>query len=291
MTPIRLILALTLSATLFTSCNTPMSSDAVLVLHTRRYDGDQQVEQTVHWKTSATALVICDMWDDHWCKGAAARVAELAGPMNEVVETARRRGIFVIHAPSTTMTPYRDTQPRRRATHASFVQPPVALTADDRWGTKWCYPNDKREPDMPIDDSDMGCDCQDKCTIRDAWSRQIATIRIHDADAVTDNGQEVYNLLAARGIDNVILLGVHLNMCVLGRPFGIRQMVYVGKNVVLMRDMTDTMYNSRMAPKVNHFRGTDLVVKHVERHWCPSVASTDLVGGVPFTFGEDSRQN
>ena len=28
---------------------------------------------------------------------------------------------------------------------------------------------------------------------------------------------------------NVILCGVHLNMCVLGRPFGIRQMVKLGK--------------------------------------------------------------
>ena len=32
-------------------------------------------------------------------------------------------------------------------------------------------------------------------------------------------------------------------MCVLGRPFGLRQMAKNGKNVVLMRDMTDTMYN------------------------------------------------
>ena len=51
------------------------------------------------------------------------------------------------------------------------------------------------------------------------------------------------NLLEQRGIENVILLGVHTNMCVLGRPFGIRQMVYQGKNVVLVRDLTDAMYN------------------------------------------------
>ena len=46
-----------------------------------------------------------------------------------------------------------------------------------------------------------------------------------------------------RGIKNVIVMGVHTNMCVLGRPFSIRQMVYQGQNVVLVRDMTDTMYN------------------------------------------------
>jgi nicotinamidase-related amidase len=91
-------------------------------------------------------------------------------------------------------------------------------------------------------------------------------------------------LLQARGIDNVILCGVHLNMCVLGRPFGIRQMVRLGKNVVLMRDMTDTMYNPEKPPKVSHFAGTDLVVEHVEKYWCPSITSTDLTGKPAFKF-------
>ncbi len=98
-----------------------------------------------------------------------------------------------------------------------------------------------------------------------------------------------YNLLAERGIDNVILVGVHLNMCVLGRPFGIRQMVSVGKNVVLMRDMTDSMYDHEMSPLVDHFSGTDLVVAHVERFWCPSIVSTDLTSEPPFRFAEDGR--
>ncbi len=142
---------------------------------------------------------------------------------------------------------------------------------------------------MPVDDSDMGCDCEDECTIREAWSRQIDTIRIDDRDAVSDNGQDVYNLLEAAGIDNVILMGVHLNMCVLGRPFGIRQMVNVGKNVVLVRDLTDTMYDPRMSPRVDHFTGTDLVVEHVERHWCPSITSTELGADGAFRFRADTR--
>jgi hypothetical protein len=108
-------------------------------------------------------------------------------------------------------------------------------------------------------------------------------------DAITDSGQETYNLLAERGIKNVMLCGVHLNMCVLGRPFAIRQMVNVGKNVVLIRDLTDTMYNHEKKPFVNHFTGTDLVVQHVEQYWCPSITSTDITGKPPFRFLEDRR--
>jgi nicotinamidase-related amidase len=248
----------------------------------------QVVERKAEWDPAKTALIICDMWDDHWCKSAARRVTELAGPMNEVVKAARARGVFIIHAPSSVVDFYKDTPQRQAALRAPFAKTPAPLSTAERWGTTWCWPDPKREADLPIDDSDMGCDCAVKCEIREAWTRQIATLEIASGDAITDHGQETYNLLAARGIDNVILLGVHLNMCVLGRPFGIRQMVTLGKNVALMRDMTDTMYNPEKAPRVSHFAGTQLVIEHVEKYWCPTLTSSDLTGRAPFRFKGDT---
>jgi nicotinamidase-related amidase len=241
------------------------------------------------WAAARTALVVCDMWDDHWCKSAARRVGELAPRLNEVIREARRRGLFIIHAPSSVTSFYAETPQRRLARSAPLARTPAPLSTNERWGTMWCWPDPNREPALPIDDSDMGCDCATKCSIREAWTRQIATIEIAPGDAVTDNGQETWNLLEQRGIENVILTGVHLNMCVLGRPFGIRQMVTLGKQVALMRDMTDTMYNPQRAPKVNHFEGTDLVVAHVEKYWCPSFTSTDITGRPPFRFRDDRR--
>jgi nicotinamidase-related amidase len=249
------------------------------------------VEKRVNWDPKKTAIIICDMWDDHWCKGAAKRVAELAKPMNEVVGLARRQGVFIIHSPSSVTEFYKDAPQRKRAREAPFAKPPAPLATADRWGTKWRWPDPAREPDLPIDDSDMGCDCAVQCQIRDAWTREISTIEIAPEDAITDQGQEAFNLLAARGIDNVILMGVHLNMCVLGRPVAIRQMVGLGKNVALMRDMTDTMYNHEKRPFVNHFQGTQLVVAHVEKYWCPSFTSSDLTGRPPFRFKEDTASN
>jgi len=246
-------------------------------------------EKKATWDPTKTAVVICDMWDDDWCKSAARRVGELAGPMNELVKRCRADGALIIHAPSSVVSYYKDTPQRRLAQTAPFAKPPIALSTTERWGTAWCWPDSSREPDLPIDDLDMGCDCAVKCKIREAWTREISTIEIAPEDAITDNGQETYNLLQARGIENVVLMGVHLNMCVLGRPFGIRQMVKVGKNVALMRDMTDTMYNPDKRPKVSHFEGTNLVIKHVEQYWCPSFASSDITGGAPFRFKDDKR--
>jgi len=248
------------------------------------------VEKTVTWNPRKTALIVCDMWDDHWCKGAARRVVELATPMNELVHRAREMGVLIIHAPCTCVDFYKGTPQRRRAQEAPHANPPVSLSQAVRWGTKWCWPDTKRETELPIDDSDMGCDCETKCEIHTPWTRQIALIDIEEPDAISDDGQEVYNLLEHRDIDHVIIAGVHLNMCVLGRSFAIRQMVHLGKDVVLIRDMTDTMYNSKMKPFVNHFEGTDLMVEHVERYWCPTITSVDVVGGNPFRFSEDTRE-
>ena len=249
------------------------------------------VEKNTPWDAKKTALIICDMWDDHWCKSAARRVVELAGPMNEMVKNARAKGVFIIHAPSSVTDFYKDTPQRKLAQSAPFAKTPVQLATAERWGTAWCWTDGKHEGVLPIDDSDMGCSCTgEKCAIIPPWKRQIAAIEIFASDALTDNGQETWNLLEARGIENVILCGVHLNMCVLGRPFAIRQMRYLGRNVVLMRDMTDTMYNPERPPGVDHFTGTDLVIEHVEKFWCPSFASSDLTGHSPFRFSEDKRQ-
>jgi len=247
--------------------------------------GEQEVNDTAQWDPQRTALIVCDMWDDHWCRGAAARVVEMAPAMNRVVEQMRERGVLVIHAPSTCTEFYAGSGARRRAQQAPTVKPPVELVTSTRWGTCWSWPDPTRETDLPIDDSDMGCDCAEKCAIREAWTRQIDTIRIDDArDAITDNGQELVNLFAQHQIKHVAIMGVHLNMCVLGRPFGIRQLVKLGPDVVLIRDMTDTMYDHRRAPYVSHFAGTELVVQHVERYWCPTITSDQLVDGQPYRF-------
>ena len=269
------------------------SSEPMLTMNTRSLVAADKavkvVEKSETWAPDKTAVIICDMWDDHWCKGASRRVGELAVPMNAMIEQARQKGMFIIHAPSSVVDFYKGTPQRELAQAAPFVKTVVPLSSKERWGTTWCWPDADKEPDLPIDDSDMGCDCKKKCELREAWTRQNAILDLKDGDALTDHGQETMNLLADRGIDNVILIGVHLNMCVLGRPFGIRQMVQQGKQVVFMRDMTDTMYNSQKKPFVNHFEGTDLVVSHIEQYWCPSITSSDITGKAPFRFKEDTR--
>ena len=83
-----------------------------------------QVTNRVTWQASATAVVICDMWDKHWCKGATARVSEMAPRMNRVIEELRRRGVLIIHCPSETMKFYEGT-PGRALAQAAPAEPEV----------------------------------------------------------------------------------------------------------------------------------------------------------------------
>ncbi|WP_422923784.1 protein-signal peptide and transmembrane prediction [Singulisphaera sp. PoT] len=282
--------ASSLSALLLVIMPIPTLADESPFKLTFRSQADGKVsESRVTWSPNKTAIIVCDMWDKHWCKSAARRVGEMAGPMNEMLKEARSRGAFIIHAPSTTTGFYEGTPQRLRAQKAPYSPTPVPLVTTPRWGTAWYWTDAKREGVLPIDDSDMGCDCKDKCEITTPWTRQTSAIDIAEADAITDDGQEVWNLLASRGIDNVILCGVHLNMCVLGRPFAIRQMTALGKSVALMRDMTDTMYNPDRPPGVSHFAGTALMVGHVERFWCPTFTSSDITGKASFQFPGDTQ--
>ena len=267
------------------------AKNLTLQLRSTSKESGKQNTKKVSWDPKRTALIICDMWDDHWCKSAADRVVEMAPTLNKTVQAAREQGVFIIHAPSSVVDFYNGTPQRKLAQNARYSKPPIKLSDSQRWGTAWCWTDPKYEAVLPIDDSDMGCSCKgEKCEIRSAWSRQINLIDLKPGDALTDNGQETFNLLAERKIDNVILCGVHLNMCVLGRPFAIRQMVKLDKNVALIRDLTDTMYNPERPPGVDHFTGTDLVVEHVEKYWCPSFTSDDITGCQPFKFKEDQRK-
>ena len=247
------------------------------------------------WLPSRTAIIVCDMWDLHHCKNAVTREVEMAPRMNEVLEKARKDGVLIIHAPSSCMKPYEGTPARERAKSA-----PAAARLPDKIA-EWCKQTPAEEMAVyPLDQTDGGEDddpvehaawakelTAKRLNPKAPWTKQIDVLRIdQDKDAISDSGVEIWNLLEARHIDNVILMGVHLNMCVSGRPFGLRQMAKNGKHVVLMRDLTDTMYNPARWPFVSHARGTELFVAHVEKRICPTITSDQLIGGKPFAFSD-----
>ena len=245
--------------------------------------GSEKIRTVVRkeeWNASETMIIICDMWDDHFCKLAAQRVDMMAPKMNRVITAARNHGVMVVHAPSGTMGHYEKTEYRKRMKQTRHAEPPVPIQ-------KWCYLNPETEAKMPVDTTKSSCDDPIVGARVRRYSKQHAGIKIIGYDGISDKGQEIYNFIHQAGIKNIVLMGVHTNMCVLGRPFGLRQLKYLGLNVALARDLTDAMYDPREYPYVSHTRGTQLVIEHIEQYWNPSLDSVDLTKIIPGSADPD----
>ena len=191
---------------------------------------------------AASAIILCDMWNSHWCKGAVDRVNQMVGRFNPFLKSARSAGMLIVHAPSDTMEFYKDAPQRQKALSTPKVATPQPLALSD--------------PALPVDSSDGGCDTPDK--FYKAWSRQHRAITIEPQDIITDKGDEVYTQLKLRNIQHLFVAGVHTNMCILNRTFAIKQMTKWGVRCILVRDLTDAMYDPQDAPRVSHDQGTQL---------------------------------
>jgi nicotinamidase-related amidase len=210
-----------------------------------------------------TCILVCDMWDQHWSRGASERVDQMVPRMNAVLKAARARGCAIIHAPSETMEFYTGHPARERMLSLPKIDPP--------------RPARHANPPLPIHDSDGGSDTGEKPWFK-AWTRQHAAIEIDPGcDGISDDGREIYTFIHQRGIERVLLVGVHTNMCILNRSFAIKQMVRWRVPIALLRDLTDTMYNPAMPPYVSHAEGTRLVIEYIEKFWCPTISSEDLI--------------
>ena len=208
------------------------------------------------------AVILCDVWDNHWSRGAVERLELMLPRMNALVKVARDVDSQIIHAPSETMGFYEGTPARERIQSIPAVEPPEYV--------------ETLAPILPVDTSGGSSDTGEDRSYK-AWTRQHPGIEIdQDRDVISDDGREVYSLLVHRKIEWLLIMGVHTNMCILNRSFAIKQMVHWGVQIALIRDLTDAMYDPAMPPYVSHEAGTKLVVAYIEKFWCPTVLSRDL---------------
>ncbi|MGH2346276.1 MAG: isochorismatase family protein, partial [Chloroflexota bacterium] len=165
-----------------------MSTVAELRISPRRRNLRQDATGHTIWETitearairvDQTALVLCDVWDKHWCRGANERLDALLPRLNQVAGALREAGILIVHAPSDTVTFYDGTPARQRALDVSRIEPPAAVPHDD--------------PPLPIYDDDGGCDTPPD-TEHNVWTRQHPAIEIDQArDVISDDGVALYS--------------------------------------------------------------------------------------------------
>ena len=216
----------------------------------------------LNYEANNVTLLICDMWDKHWCKPAQLRTNRLASKMNSLVNFMRSKGVKIIHSPSNVIDYYKNSNARLSIINIPKVQLPKEIKHIN--------------PPIPIDD--FSSISQSKQPLENVWTRQHKAIQINnDLDVISDDGIEIYRFIYHYNIQLVLVMGIHTNLCVLNRSFGIKQLVKWGINTVLIRDMTDSLNNPEKTPYVNHNQGRKLIISYIEKYWCPSIIGNEYL--------------
>lgn len=245
-------------------------------------------EDTITMDSSNTAAIVSDMWAEHWCAGATRRVKELAPRMNSFLSTLRAMGVKIIFCPSGTEEVYKDYPQRKAMKDYSIIQ--------SRSAAQTALFTQNLIPDITtrIDPDRVQCDCGLECkcdSSRKPWrdKGQIPALAIEKDDLIGMDEDNVINYLREEKYRHVFVLGVHANMCVIYRKFGLKMLKISGLSPILVRDMTDCMIPREEPPYQDHFTALDATIRFIEEQICPSMLSSEILPGSPFVFSEDKR--
>jgi nicotinamidase-related amidase len=227
-----------------------------LDLQTRDPDSGRILSNQRQLDPARTGIVIIDMWNYHWCMTAAQRVAALAPRMNAALAAARLLGMQVIWAPTDVASQYAGRAQRERSTAVPYFSRPepaefvCRLTA--KQGPCLCGPG------IP-------------CLVNYGWDAMNADLLIDASDLINSGVDELYGNCRTRNLDHLIYMGVHTNVCVMGKPEAIRNMASAGLHCMLARDLTDAITHYDPESAYTPEDGTAQTVADIERAGIPTI--------------------
>jgi nicotinamidase-related amidase len=204
-------------------------------------------------------VVAIDMWNFHWCKTSAARVGALVPRMNKCLQVARQLGMTVFLCPTDVADNYVGLPQYERVLATPLVPVPQV-----------------REVECPPAADGGGCTCgKERCQVNYGWDGMAPDLVIGADDSIPNDPQMLYSICHRRGITHLIFLGVHTQVCLLGKSVGLRNMLKAGFQCVLARDLTDAHGKYDPANGVTPDQFTADVVAHFEKHLSPTINLAD----------------
>lgn len=226
-----------------------------LTLQTRDPATGRIVLTTEKVDTRHVGVIAVDVWNYHWCKTATMRVDAIVPRIDRALEAARGLGMTVMLCPSDVVDNYVG-YPQREAV---FALPKVAV------------PNVVTVTCPPVPDAG-GCACgRERCAGNYGWDGMHPALRIGEKDWMPDSQAEVYALCKEKGLTHLIYVGFHTQVCLLGKPMGLRAMKSAGLHCVLARDMTDAHPGYDPGRGFTPDLNTEQVVEHFEKHLAPTI--------------------
>ncbi|MBI1842025.1 MAG: hypothetical protein HYR88_14390, partial [Verrucomicrobia bacterium] len=231
------------------------SQEISLTLQTRDPATGAIVLSTEKVDPRHVGVIAVDVWNYHWCKTATMRVDAFVPRINKALEAARDLGMTVMLCPSDVVDNYVG-YPQREAI---FALPKIPV------------PSVVNVSCPPVPDAG-GCACgPERCAGNYGWDGMHPGLRIGDADLMPDTQAEVYSICKQRGITHLIYVGFHTQVCLLGKPMGLKAMKTAGLRCVLARDMTDAHPGYDPTRGFTPDLNTAQVVEHFEKHLAPTI--------------------
>lgn len=200
-------------------------------------------------------VVAVDVWNFHWCKTATMRVDAIVPRMNKALEAARSLGMTVMLCPSDVVDNYVGYPQREKVFALPKLPVPTVMNVT-------C---------PPVPDAG-GCACgRERCAVNYGWDGMHPDLRIGEDDLMPDTQAEVYAICKTRNLTHLIYVGFHTQVCLLGKPMGLRAMKSAGLRCVLARDMTDAHPGYDPARDFTPDLNTEQVVEHFEKHLAPTI--------------------
>lgn len=209
-------------------------------------------------------VVVVDPWNFHWCKTATMRVGALIPRINRSLEGARALGMTVMLCPSDVVDNYVGW-PQRELVLAMPLRAAPAL----------------HPIDCPAPPDGGGCACgHDRCVVNYGWDGMHSDLKIGADDLIPDTLDEVWTISQDRQLTHLIYVGVHTQVCLLGKPMGLRNLKSAGMECILARDLTDAHPGYAPESGFTPDGHTAEVVAHFERHLAPTIAMADELAKV-----------
>jgi nicotinamidase-related amidase len=200
-------------------------------------------------------VIAVDVWNYHWCKTATMRVDAFVPRINKALDAARALGMTVMLCPSDVVDNYVGFPQREKVFAVPLVEVPKVMDVT-----------------CPAAPDAGGCACgRERCAVNYGWDGMHPGLRIGDDDWMPDTQAEVYAICRKLGLTHLIYVGFHTQVCLLGKPMGLRAMKSAGLRCVLARDMTDAHPGYDPSRNFTPDLNTAQVVEHFEKYLAPTI--------------------
>lgn len=224
------------------------------------------VEKSLALPAAQTALVLVDVWATHYIDSWLQRAADITREkIVPLMAAARQAGALVVHAPSPFVV--------ERHHPASMPAAAAGVAGTDSWppaGFRGIYRGGEYEA--------FGRSPEPRLAA--AQARYETELKIADIaapqgdDEVIADGDQLHELLKARGILHLVYAGFATNWCVIGRDYGIIAMNGRGYNIVLVRDATTGVeFHDTVAQET----ATQIAIREIETKYGWSTTTADFV--------------